>query len=263
MSSAIATETVGSKGTAGSGANFARTARKYLKYFWLWSASIVFTLVALDWLWVASGSSEWTLEIDRDGTQVYSMKVPGDSTVKFKAVTQYDYSYSQMLSAFIDADSFTHDCGKLAAGCLEYRFLKPWDPQHLSNTQYWKTQLFPPFSNREVVVNGTIVQNQQTKEILLENTAAPSLLPPNECCVRITQLHNTWRYTPQDNGKVQVEYIQNFAAGGFFPDFLLSLGAEPVHQLLHRDIPKLLDNDKYRNAKLDFIQEYRDPEPAA
>lgn len=247
---------------AGAATRFTRT-RAYLKRFWVWTASVGFALVALNWIWVASGSGTWQLEIDRDGTQVYSMKVPGDSTVKFRGVTQYDYSYSQMLSAFIDAESFTEDCGKLAAGCLEYRFLKPWDRQRMTNTQYWRTELFPPFLNREVVVNGRIYQNPQTKEILLENSTAPSLLPPNPCCVRITQLHNTWHYTPLKNGKVQVEYIQNFDAGGFFPDFLMSFGAQVVHALLHEDIPKLLDNDKYRNARLDFIEEYGDSAPSA
>ena len=262
MNSAIATEAVSPK-AAGSGSRFFRAARKVLKVSWLWAASIVFACMVLNWLWVSSGSGQWVLELDRDGTQVYSMKVPGDSVVKFRGVTEYDYSYSQMLSAFIDAESFTEDCGKLAAGCLEYRFIVPFDPVHLTNTQYWRTELFPPFSNREVVLKGTIVQDPRTKEILLENTAAPSLLPPNDCCVRITRLHNTWRYTPQHNGKVQVEYVQNFSGGGFLPDFVLSLGAEAVHQLLHKDIPKLLDNDTYRHARLEFIQEYRDTDPAA
>lgn len=230
---------------------------KILKKAWWWAASIVFAYVVLNQLWVSSGSGEWKLEIDRDGTQVYSMKAPGDSVVKFRGVTQYDYSYSQMISTFIDAESFTQDCSKLAAGCLEYRFIKAWDPVHMTNTQYWRTELFPPFANREVIVNGSMIQDPVTKGILLENSAAPSLLPPNDCCVRITQLHNTWKYTPLSNGKVEVEYTQNFAAGGMFPDFLLSFSAEMVHQLLHKDIPRLVDEDKYRNAKLDFILEYR------
>jgi hypothetical protein len=250
-------DTVATTAVVSPGRSVRKKVGKILKYVWLWTASIVFACLVLDWSWVNSGSSKWKLEIDRDGTQVYSMKVPGDSIVKFRGVTQYGYSYSQMLSAFIDAESFTKDCGKLAAGCLEYRFLKPWDPQHMTNTQYWRTELPSPFLNREVVVNGKIFQNKETKEILLENSAAPSLIPPNDCCVRITQLHNTWKYTPLKNGKVEVEYIQNFSGGGFVPDFLLSFGAEPVYQLMHVDIPKLLDDDKYRNAKLDFIEEYQ------
>ena len=240
----------------GPGNKAPKRAWKYLKTFWVWTASIVFTCLVMERFWVMSGSSQWKLEIDRDGTQVYSMKVPGDSIVKFRGVTQYGYTYSHMLSAFIDAESFTKDCGKLAAGCVEYRFLKPWDPQHMTNTQYWRTELGGPFQNREVVVNGKIFQDKDTKVILLENSAAPSLIPPNDCCVRISQLHNTWKYTPLANGKVEVEYIQNFAGGGFIPDFLLAFGAEPVFQLMHVDIPKLLDNEKYRRAKLDFIEEY-------
>lgn len=252
-----------SKEAAGSATRFGRTAGKYLKYLWLGAASIVLTGVVLNWLWVMSGSNEWELEIDRDGVQVYSLKTPGDGNVMFKGVTQYDYSYSQMLAAFIDDESFAKDCGKLSAGCVEYRFLKPWDPRLMTNTQYWRTQLFFPFANREVVVSGRIRQDKDTKELLLENSAAPSLIPPNECCVRITHLHNTWRYTPQENGRVKIEYVQNLDAGGLFPDFLSAFGAEMVHALLHTDIPKLLDNDKYRNAKLDFIEEYRKSELSA
>jgi hypothetical protein len=225
--------------------------RKYLKYFWMAAASVVFVYIALVRLWVMSGSGEWELEIDRDGVQVYSMKVPGDSVVLFKGVSDYHgFTYSQMLAAFND-ETFLEDCGKLSPGCLEYRFLKPWNPDLMRNTQYWRTELFFPFANREVVVNGSIRQDERTGDVLLENVAAPSLIPPNECCVRITRLHNTFRHIPLENGGIRLEYTQNFDAGGFFPDFLTTFGAEGVHSFLRTDLPALWKT--YENVELDFI----------
>lgn len=228
---------------------------KVLKYFVFGMLYLTIGLVFLNWIWMSTGSNEWELEIDEDGTQVYSLKSPGSSNVKFKGITTYDYTYSHMLSLYID-EAYTGKCEDLVPGCVEYEFLNSWDPQKLTNTQYWRIKAFFPFSDREMVLNGKIRQNPETKEILLENTAAPNIIEPNDCCVRVTHLHNTWRYIPLESGGVRVEYIQDFDLGGFFPDFMISLGAAGVYQLMHTEIPKFLDDDTLRNASLDFIEEY-------
>ncbi len=232
---------------------------KYKLVTWIFyiCASLAILSVVINVVWKASGTNRWVLDIDKDGTQVYSLKTPGSSLIKFKGVTKYKYSYGHMLSAFID-DKFTDNCEDFAPGCLEYKFIKPWDNHLQKNSQYWKFKLFPPFADREIVLNGTVYQDPKTKEILLENSAAPNLLPLNDCCVRITHLHNTWRYTPLKDGEVEVEFIQDFDLGGFFPDFLINLGASQVYNMMHTAIPKLLDSrERYRNIKFEFIEEYK------
>lgn len=230
--------------------------KKGLKYLLFGASFFISAVSLLNLAWITSGSNRWELEIDRNGTQVYYLKSPGSSVNKFKGVTHYKYTYSHMLSAFIDPH-LVDNCAEMVAGCVEYKFLRPWDSRFMANTQYWRAKLFPPFADREIILNGKIYQDKQTKEILLENSAAPNVIPPNDCCVRLSHMHNTWHYTPLGNGEVEVVYIQDFDMGGFFPGFLLSFGAEQVYKLLHTDIPALLEKkEEYRNAKLDFIEEY-------
>jgi hypothetical protein len=179
--------------------------------------------------------------------------------MKFKGVTRYSYTYSQMFAMFIDDSSFADSCEKLVEACVEYRFISKWNPQLLTNAQYWRMDFPFPFTDREMVLNGKIYQDPETKVVLLENSAAPNLIPTTDCCVRVSHLHNTWRYTPVGNGQVEVEYINDVDLGGFFPDFLVSLaGVDETYKLLHNIIPNLLDNmEQYRDKKLDFIVEYK------
>lgn len=234
-----------------------RLLRKLKKYILYGAVSLVFIILAANAIWLRSGSNNWELAIDKDGVKVYTLKSPGSSVVKFKGVTKYKYTLSQMLLSFND-DSYTgEDCGKYMPGCVEYRFLKPWDPKRMSNTQYWRFGLGGPFADREMVLLGTVFQDKETKEVVLENIAVPNEIPPNDCCVRLTHMHNIWRYTPVGNGELQVEYTQDFDLGGFFPDFLLSLGASQVHMTLHTFLPELIESkEAYATAKVDFIEDY-------
>lgn len=232
--------------------------KKILKYVAYTLIGIIVVISVFNLMWKMSGSNRWELVIDQDGTQVYSLKSPGSDVIKFKGITRYDYTYSELIALFNDA-SFTNDCERFLPGCVEYKFLESWNSEQLFNVQFWRFKLFFPFNDREMVLKGSIVQDKETKVILLENTAVPNHIQPNDCCVRISHLHNTWRYTPVENGRVEVEFVQDLDMGGFFPNILLSFGAAEVHKILETDIPKALADkaEEYRGIKLDWLEEYK------
>jgi hypothetical protein len=220
----------------------------YIGYF-------IVLCVVLDWWGTNRGSNEWELDVDKDGIQVYSMKTPGASVKKFKAVTTFPYTLSHMLAAFKD-DTIGDDCEAWVTGCVSLKFIKPWDSRLQQNVQLWELELFPPFDNRELLLQGTLVQDPATKVVTIENTAVPNKVAPNDCCVRLSHVHNVWTYTPLPGGKVKVEFVQDIDMGGFFPDFLLNLGgADETYRMFKEDMPRWLSIEKYKHEKLDFIQE--------
>jgi hypothetical protein len=229
---------------------------RILKYL---AGGTVFAVAAIfvaNWIWTISGSNQWELAIDKDGAQVYTLKTPGSAMLKIKGVMQSkEFTLSNILAPFLD-ESIQNDCGKWVEGCTSYKIVKPWDPKSQKNVTMWTVALGGPFSPREFLLQGQLTQDPATRIVTLENIAVPNSLPPNDCCVRLTHVHNVWRYEPLADGTIKTEFVSDLDMGGAFPKFLLNLaGPSEIHKMLVVDNPKLLRNEKYRVARLDFIDE--------
>lgn len=230
--------------------------KRLLKYT-VYGGAFLFAFVFLaSWGWTISGSNQWELQIDEGGTQVYTLKTPGSAMLKIKGVTQSkEFTLSNHIAPLLD-DSIQQDCGKWVAGCTSYKILEPWNPRTQSNVTMWTVSLFEPFAPREFLLQGQLSQDPQTKVVTLENIAVPNKIAPNDCCVRLTHVHNVWRYIPTGDGTIKVEFVSDLDMAGAFPKFLLNLGAPgEIHKMLTEENPKLLRQEKYRSAKLDFIDE--------
>lgn len=230
--------------------------RRLLRFiFILWAVIITFWVIA-NGLWINSGSNQWELKIDKDGAQVYTLKTPGSYMLKVKGVTQSkEFTLSNHLAPFLDKD-IQNDCAAWVEGCIRYDIIQPWSPRTQTNVTMWTVALFPPFSPREFLLQGQLSQDPVTKVVTLSNIAVPNAVPANDCCVRLTHVHNVWHYTPLADGTIKIEFLSDFDMGGLFPSFMLNLGsADAIHKMLVEDNPKLLRNDKYRHASLDFIDD--------
>lgn len=236
---------------------------RVLRKVWIVLASVVLVFSAYQWYWKMSGSNQWELDIDKDGVKVYSLKAPGHMNKRFKGVIHYPYTITHMVAAMVDNNNL-QNCKDWLPGCVDYETLNQFNTQTLTDTQFLTLALFPPFKHRESIVNGSLVQDPATKSVYIEYVAAPSRLPPNDCCFRIEHFHNTWTYTADPAGGIEVIHTQDFNLGGFFPTSLISLfQAQEVHKFLTTDLPGLLDNEKYLNARLDFIDDPQLPPATA
>ncbi|SAL32925.1 hypothetical protein AWB69_02904 [Caballeronia udeis] len=215
---------------------------------------VVMLIVFANWLWLISGSNRWDLKIDKNGTQVYTMKTPGSESLRIRAVTQSrEFSMSNIIAPALD-ESIANDCSKWVAGCQSYKILTPWDPRRLNNVTMWTIKLFPPFKPREMLLQNQVHVDPVTRVVTLESLAVPNHLPPDNCCVRLEHAHNVWRYTPMPDGSIQVELLYDLDMGGFFPQILLNLGApSQLYTELTEHNPAMLRQEKYRNAHFDFL----------
>jgi hypothetical protein len=209
------------------------------------------TLVALyfvaSWIWKFSGSNRWELVGERRGVKVYSLKSPGADLTQVKGVVRVRSSMATLVKLMQDPNL----CKDL--GCKDSIVIKRVDDQ----LQYISFRyILPfPFHARDFVVRTEAYQNPHTKEVLLEFAAAPDKAPPNDCCFRVTDMNNTWRFTPVEKGLVEVEYIQNMNEGGFIPSLVLNRMRPKILFAILPRLQRFADREQYRNASFDFIKE--------
>jgi START domain len=218
------------------------------------TASLIIIVTVVHVIWKMSGSNEWKLKIDKNGTKVYTLKSPGNNMILVKGVAHWKYTMSQCVAPFFD-ESIQDDPGKWLPMCTYYKIIRQQRFTRLeTNLQLYRWNFPFPFSPREVLVQGQVNQDSVTKEVVLENIAVQNAVPRTDGYVRTGHHHNVWRFTPKGNGDVEVEFLMDMNFDGFFPDMLTNIkGASQVYKILAEDYPKLMV--KYQNAKFNFIEE--------
>lgn len=207
--------------------------------------------------WISSGSSQWELELDKDGIQVYSLKAPGSNVKQFKGVVRGPYTQSQIVaSLMLDNDSL-ENCKAWIPVCMDLTVLEPYNDKAQGDAVLWTLEMMPPlFANREYAIKTRAAQDPKTKVVHIDIMAAPSKLAPNDCCLRITHIHNRWQISPAKDGQVEIQLVQDFSMGGFFPDLLVNIsGVEETYKLFHESLPGLVNKEKYLKARFDYIDE--------
>jgi hypothetical protein len=224
--------------------------RKLFRFALITGLIMVVGLFMAHVIWKMSGSGKWQLALDKDGVQVYTMKVPGSTLKHFKAVGKVKTSLQRVMTVFTDS-SMQH-CHDIMSNCLTSSVVVPWN----ANDHYWvgavRAGLPKPFAPRELVMKDQFSQDPQTKTLFIEITAAPDLLPPDNCCVRITQMDNKWRWTPLKNGEFEVEVIEDMDVK--LPYILWNARTREVWKIMST-VQQLMDRKQGPDGKFDFLQE--------
>jgi len=226
--------------------------RKFSKYLLIAAVCLVAVAAASHLIWKYSGSNQWKLVQDKKGIRVYSRKVPGDSVMQFRGVTRVTAKMDPFVALLLDPGA----CNLGNDGCYAPTVLQKVDEQH-GGTGYYSFKWKYPFhfQDRQYVVKCTFTQDPRSKEVFETVEAVPDKLPPDNCCVRITHMQNTWRLTPVENGQIEIEYVVDAPGGGFFPYLLDNAGGPAYMRYLLVKMPKWMQNEPYKNADVPFVAE--------
>lgn len=231
------------------------TLRKVLKFAGYGIAAIIVAAYVANVLWKMSGSNQWTLELEKNGVKVYSLKSAGSYNKQYKAVMRANYSLNQLVGGLIE-NSTLDNCKNNIPGCVDLQVIDPWNSNTMSDTVLWKLALPKPFIPREMVIRSQVSQDPKTKTVTVDVMAAPNSTPRNVGVVRLTHVQNRWRYMPVGKDEVEIEFLQDVDMGDSFPAILLNIvGAEETYKFIHDQLPSLLNKEQLRKVKYDFIAE--------
>lgn len=228
--------------------------KKIFKKIFIGIVALIGIIYVYNWFWVNSGSSEWELELDEDGVQVYSLKAAGDKVVKFRSKFKGKYSLSQLAAPHL-LDHNLETCKEWFDNCVECKIIEPFDTVRQYDISLWTLDFPWPFQPRELLIN-TSVRQDENKVVTIDVIAVPNRVEHNEGRLRVERMHNVWQFTPLGDGMAECQLTQDISLGGRFPSFAMNMmGTEANFKFMRDELPMFLEKEKYKNAKFPYIEE--------
>jgi hypothetical protein len=221
---------------------------------WIRFLLSVFVLIAIaaaiaHFSWKYSGSGEWVLESDKNGIAIYSMKVPGSTVKKIKAVTRVKTTMQRAVSAMRDTSIAA--CAQWVPGCVSQKPVEPWASADLSYVHLFRVDLPSPLSPREFLLETKFVPEPSRKSVLVEVSAEPDAVPLNDCCFRVSHVNNSWRFTEKGINEVEVESIQDMDVG--LPYFMLNYAGPHSIRAVFSKLPQIFNKPEYDAVVNEFM----------
>lgn len=230
---------------AGSNTSKNKSKGRIKKYLFRGFLAIVVALAIAQVVYTYSGSGEWELVGEQNGIVVHSMKRPGENLKLFKGVFSVDSTLARIVTFMQDQDN------ELEVGFYEPKEIDRLDEQ-ISWTE-WRAEFPSPFKDREFVVKHEFTQNPENLEVFYQLRATPDKLPPNDCCVRLPRMDNSWRLIPLENGQIEIVWIIDMDVGGFVPYFVMNMSHPTLIFDFASDLQRFFDKDKYDDAGYDWL----------
>lgn len=235
---------------ASGASRFKRIAGKIFKFMSYAVIVLAAALVIAHFAWKYSGSGEWELISDSNGVKIYEMKVPGDSLKKFKANARIKGNPTTAVVAMLDTELKT--CSEWIPGCDGVEEVEAWDSKRMSQTYLWHVTFDPKLQPREFLIETKIATDREKQSVFLEFAVLPDKLPRNECCLRISHMRNSWRFTYADEDEIDVEFMQNMNIE--LPYVLVNAVGPGAVASMFNELPRLLNKPRFQGKKLDFME---------
>jgi len=191
----------------------------------------------------------WKLVKNKDGIKAYTREVKNSDVKKVKVVTNVNASLSALSCLLKDIkhhESWMYNC-------IDSKILKT-----INETEYLFYTLSSapwPINKRDIITHTIIKQDKNTKKVSIIATGKPNYLKEKDGVIRIKSLNSRWEFFPKENNTVDVTFYLQIDLGGTVPAWAINLAvAEGPFQTVHNLI-KEVKKDKYKNAKLNFIEE--------
>jgi hypothetical protein len=215
------------------------------------SVLVIAVLIAAHLAWKYAGSNKWTLEIDKNGIKIYSLKAPGSVLKDWKAVRRVKLTLNRAVAAIMSTDN--EDSVDWDPRSASVKAIQPFNSQDLTYIHLYRLDLPAPFSPREILVKGKASQDPKSKAVVVEFIARPNELPQNQCCVRITKFQHTWRFTTLGDGEIEVECVSRHDLKVPYV-FVNRVAPGALYELFSR-LPRLLNKEKWNDARFASISE--------
>ncbi|MEO1261217.1 MAG: START domain-containing protein [Bacteroidota bacterium] len=198
----------------------------------------------------AQNEGGWELKRDKGDIVVYVRESKDSDIKELKFETELEASLNSIAAILMDVEGFDD---------WVYSSVVSRTVKQISDTEviYYNEIDFPwPLSNRDLVLHSRFWQDKETKAIHSQTFSAHDLLPEEKGLVRMTKADIHWIFTPIGNGKVNLVYTLSTDPGGSIPAWMINLAADQGPLLTMVKFKEEIEKEKYRNAKLAFVQEF-------
>lgn len=195
-----------------------------------------------------SVASDWQMEMEEGGIQLYSRHSDASQLKTVKVVSQVKASLSSLVSFLSDHDQFPAWMDKVSKvekirdispqETLTYTVIdSPWPERDRDNVLYSKWEQDP----QSLVV---------TKKIFAE----PGYVGESSDMIRAPVFEGEWRLVPKAEGVVEVSYTVDFDPGGKVQGWLLEMFTYEMPFKTMQNL-RAAGLDQYQGAKFAFIKE--------
>ncbi|WP_234734896.1 START domain-containing protein [Tellurirhabdus bombi] len=196
----------------------------------------------------AQQTSNWRLEKDKHGIQVYSRNLSDTKLKELKVVFELSGQLSDLLAVLSDADHLPD---------WVYGTRKSYVIRRVSPSEfYYHTEMNLPWpaSNRDVSIRFHAQQDPQTKVLTIRSESVGNQVPLQDGIVRVPYSLAHWTVKPLSNEQMHVEYIFRVDPGGKLPAWLVNLVASTGPMQTFQKLRELIKNPKYQNKKYPFLE---------
>jgi hypothetical protein len=195
----------------------------------------------------AQDGDGWIFKNEKDGVKVYYKKT--SDVHEIKMITSMKATLSGAVQLLGEVENYPKWGYKLT----EAKLLKRVNDKEF---YYYSKLDFPwPLSDRDIIVQAKLEQDSTTRRVTATSVAKPDYLPENKDIVRLKKTTTKWTIFPGTGGWLYIEYYIYSNPGGNIPDWLVNMAIEVGPRETLNSMKKILQEPKYRTAKLAYIKE--------
>jgi hypothetical protein len=191
---------------------------------------------------------EWKISLEKEGITVYTSKVEGSDFDAFKGTIEVNASLNTVASVIRDVPAYPEWIYMTSSATLLNSEGNVFYLYSISKSPW-------PVSPRDIVYESRMVQNPETKEILITMKGVPDYIPKKDDFVRIDKADGFWLLTPIEGNRVRVTFQMNAEPGGKIPAWMSNMASTESPYTTLFNLRKMVSEEKYKNSKIEGIVE--------
>lgn len=204
------------------------------------------TLICINF---AHAQEEWQLKRTTNDLKVYTRNIAETGIKELRITTQFETSLSSIIALLDDVPANTD-------WVYTSKVAKITEQLAPNDMYYYSVSDFPwPLQDRDLIVHSVVEQDPDSKVVTSTSYAVEEKYPHQKGIVRVTIFNSKWIFTPLPGGKVNIEYTVKTDPGGNIPTFLTNMFIDKGPVATMKKMRDILAQPKYRDAKVDFIEE--------
>jgi hypothetical protein len=197
--------------------------------------------------------SEWELERDREGIQVFTRSIEGSPYKEVRSVSRIEgVSLTSLVALIEDAEA----CPRWADKCAESYLLKRFS--ETESLVYTHNDMPFPITDRDVVVRVRWAQNPESLQVTMQSSAVSEGVEKKRGRVRLTQANASWRFTPQLDGSIKISNRAHINPGSNIPGWFTNMLLVDTPFKTMKSYLAEVVKPKYQSAQIGFILEIKE-----